>query len=170
LTEQLLTLARYDSIGDRSEPTSSLSDVISQVVSEFLPDAQARGIDLGFERLEAVAVKVDAAALGVLGRNLIDNAMRHTPRGGKIDVGVFPADQQILLRVEDTGCGIPQGDLQRVFDPFVRGSRPTGEGTGLGLAIARAIVERFGGSIALENIEKPNRSGLRVSVCFPASG
>jgi len=96
--------------------------------------------------------------------NLVDNALRHTPQGGRVDIGVFRDGAQIILQVEDTGPGIPVGDLERVFEPFVRGSRPTEEGTGLGLSIVKRIVERLKGSVTLENLP---RAGLRVTVAFP---
>ena len=72
-----------------------------------------------------------------------------------------------MLQVEDTGPGIASCDLERIFEPFFRGSRPEGDGSGLGLSIVKRVVERLGGSIALENIRGPDRSGLRVTVRLP---
>jgi len=90
--------------------------------------------------------------------------VRHTPPGGRVDIGIYREAARGILQIEDTGPGIPASDLERVFEPFVRGSRPSGEGTGLGLSIVQRIVERLQGSVALENV--PN-SGLRVTVSFP---
>jgi two-component system, OmpR family, sensor kinase len=71
-----------------------------------------------------------------------------------------------VLQVEDTGPGIAPCDLERIFEPFFRGSRPEGDGSGLGLSIVKRVVESLGGSIALENI-CGGRSGLRVTVRLP---
>jgi len=106
--------------------------------------------------------------LAVLIGNLIDNAIRHTPEGGRVDVGLCREGGQITLLVEDTGPGIPQADLARIFEPFFRGSQAADNGTGLGLSIVKRIAERLGGSVILENIASPERSGLRASVKIPA--
>jgi two-component system, OmpR family, sensor kinase len=74
-----------------------------------------------------------------------------------------------VVRIEDTGPGIVPAELERVFEPFFRGGRPTDEGTGLGLSIVRRIVEGFCGTIALENKTAPDRGGLRVTVTMPAT-
>ena len=108
----------------------------------------------------------EAAALSSVVHNLIDNALRHTPQGGRVDIGIYRQGEQVVLQIEDTGPGIAASDLERVFEPFVRGSRPTGEGTGLGLSIVKRIVERLKGAVTLENVAS---SGLRVTVSFPAA-
>ena len=105
--------------------------------------------------------------LAAIIRNLLDNALRFTPRGGTIDIGVYRQDDAAILQVEDTGPGIASGDMDRIFEPFFRGRRPEGEGTGLGLSIVKRIVDSLGGSIALENIAGVGRSGLRVTVKLP---
>ena len=109
----------------------------------------------------------EAAALSSVVHNLIDNALRHTPQGGRVDIGVYHEGARVILQIEDTGPGIPAPDLERVFEPFVRGSPPTEEGTGLGLSIVKRIVERLEGSVTLENLPK---SGLCVIVSFPDAG
>jgi two-component system OmpR family sensor kinase len=81
-------------------------------------------------------------------------------------VSLFAEYGFIVFMVKDTGSGIPDADLNRIFEPFVRGSRSQGEGSGLGLSIARRIVERCHGSIRLENKSAPG-SGLRVIVRLP---
>ncbi|MEW6640997.1 MAG: ATP-binding protein [Pseudomonadota bacterium] len=171
LLEQLLTLARYEETDRERAPANEAFDVIVKgVVSDLLPTAQARAIDLGFERLEPVAVRADTTALSVLVRNLIDNALRHTPTGGRVDIDLVQQDSAAVLRIEDTGPGIPADDLTRVFEPFVRSGRATdGDGTGLGLSIVRRIADRLGASVTLENIVRPDRSGLRVTVSLPTA-
>jgi two-component system, OmpR family, sensor kinase len=106
--------------------------------------------------------------LAVMIGNLIDNAIRHTPAGGRVDVGICREGDHVTLLVEDTGPGIPQTDLARIFEPFFRGSQPDDDGTGLGLSIVKRIAERLGGSVFLENVVSQDRSGLRASVKIPA--
>jgi two-component system, OmpR family, sensor kinase len=143
-------------------PATALDQIAKTVVSDFLPLAHAHDIDLGFERFERVSVMADATALAVLVRNLVDNALRYTPESGRINISVFANDGRGVLRIDDTGPGLAEEDLARIFEPFYRGQSAIGEGTGLGLSIVRRIVGRFAGSISVENIVAPNRTGL----CF----
>jgi two-component system OmpR family sensor kinase len=166
LLEQLLTLARYDTDDSGDSPQTEFGDVLKEVVADLLPAAQDKSIDLGFARIEPASVGLEPVALTVLARNLLDNALRHTPIGGQVDVRLFAENQFVLFTVEDTGSGIPDADLDRIFEPFFRGSRSRGEGSGLGLSIARRIVEQCHGSIRLENKSAPG-SGLRAIVRIP---
>ena len=167
LLEQLLALARYDMDRTPEAPVASLDRCAKEVVSDFMCSAMDRGVDLGFEIIEPVSVRGEPAMLSSVVHNLIDNALRHTPQGGRVDIGIYREGARVVLQIEDTGPGIPACDLERVFEPFVRGSRPVEDGTGLGLSIVKRIVERLKGSVTLENVPK---SGLRVTVAFPAAG
>lgn len=167
LLEQLLTLAKYDSEAATDPPSSEFDRIVKGVVADLLPVARDRSIDLGFIRVEAVSVRAESVALGVLARNLIDNALRHTPAGGRVDVSLFVEDEHVVFQVDDTGPGIPEVDLDRIFEPFFRGSRFRGEGTGLGLSIVRRIADQCHGSIRLENKPHSKGSGLRVRVSIP---
>jgi two-component system OmpR family sensor kinase len=102
-------------------------------------------------------------------RNLLDNAVRFTPQGGRIDVGVYGEGSEAVLQIEDSGPGIPPDDISRIFEPFFRGSRPTEDGTGLGLSIVKRIVDRLGGSIGLENMSGATTTGLRAVVRLHAA-
>jgi len=167
LLEQLLALARYES--EAATPVPVACDQIARdCVAELLPLASARDIDLGFERLEPVVVRAEATALAIVLRNLLGNAVRHTPVGGRIDVDLHRNGDTAVIRVTDSGPGIADEDLERVFEPFFRGGDQGGEGTGLGLSIARRIVDGFGGTISLENKGAPEAAGLRVTVALPA--
>ena len=97
-------------------------------------------------------------------RNLLDNALRFTPRGGRVDIRIARESAEAVLTIEDSGPGIPPGDIDRIFEPFFRGSRPLEDGTGLGLSIVKRIVDRLEGSIVLENISGPDPAGLRATV------
>ena len=121
----------------------------------------------GFEIVEPVTVRGEPAMLATMIRNLFDNALRHTPRGGRIDVGVYREDGSAVVQIEDSGPGIAAADLEKIFEPFFRGSRPQGEGAGLGLSIVKRIVESLGGGITLENIANHGQSGVRATVRLP---
>jgi two-component system OmpR family sensor kinase len=166
LLEQLLALARYEMDSPAEIPMTSLDGCAKEVVSDLLPAAMDRGIDLGFERIEPSPVRGEPAMLISVVHNLLENALRHTPQGGRVDISAYRSGECVILQIEDTGPGIPPSDIERIFEPFFRGTRPSGDGTGLGLSIVKRIVDRLGGSVALENVEK---AGLRVTVRLPAS-
>lgn len=168
LLEQLLARAKYDSDAAADPSSCEFDRIVKSVVADLLPMARDKSIDLGFVRVEAASVRAEPVALAVLARNLIDNAIRHTSAGGRVDVSLFVENEQVVFQVDDTGAGIPDADLGRIFEPFFRGSRVRGEGTGLGLSIARSIVERYGGTIGLANKRPPEENGLRVKVHLPA--
>jgi two-component system OmpR family sensor kinase len=167
LLEQLLTLARHDIESAPEAPITSLDRCAKEVVADFMPLAVDRDVDLGFAVIEPSLVRGEPATLSSVVHNLVDNALRHTPQGGRVDLGIYRDGARIILQIEDTGPGVPPSDIERVFEPFVRGSRPSGEGTGLGLSIVKRIVERLKGSVILENVPT---SGLRVTVSFPNPG
>ena len=169
LLEQLLALARHEAMptGPAEMPLAALDSAAKEVVADLLPEAADRGIDLGFALFESLTVRSEPVMLAAIIRNLLDNALRFTPRGGTIDIGIYRRDDAAILQIEDIGPGIPSTDMDQIFEPFFRGSRPTGEGTGLGLSIVKRIVDSLGGGIALENIAGAGRSGLRVTVRLP---
>jgi signal transduction histidine kinase len=84
--------------------------------------------------------------------NLIGNAIKFTPAGGRVTIGAAPRDGELLFWVADTGCGIPAGDLPRVFDRFWRASKEARHGAGLGLPITRGIIEAHGGRVWVESV------------------
>jgi two-component system OmpR family sensor kinase len=169
LLEQLLALARHEALpsGPAEMPLAALDRATKEVVADLLPEALDRGIDLGFALVEPLTVRGEPVMLSAIIRNLLDNALRFTPRGGTIDIGIYREDDAGILQVEDTGPGIASTDMDQIFEPFFRGSRPEGEGTGLGLSIVKRIVDNLGGNIALENIASAGRSGLSVTVRLP---
>jgi signal transduction histidine kinase len=116
--------------------------------------AEEAGVAIGLHTDGVPSVPGSGRDLALLVRNLIDNAVRYTPRGGRVDVSVAAEDGKVILRVADTGMGIPQRDLPRVFERFYRvdraRSRETG-GTGLGLAIVRHVAENHGGEVTVQS-------------------
>lgn len=168
LVEQLLTLARQEP-GAAAAPlqTVVLAPLARQVLADAAPLAQARGSTLELQADEQATLQGDPAALAVLLRNLVDNALRYTPAGGRVEVHLSREDGGVLLRVDDSGPGIPAAERERVFERFVRGSSAAPEtGSGLGLAIVRSIALRHGAALALGDSPA---GGLRVEVVFPAT-
>ncbi len=170
LVEQLLTLAREEpGVADRPQATIDLQALASAVVAELAPLAAAKRIDLGLNAESPVQVHGDAEALATLLSNLVDNALRYTPEGGRVDVGVAIDAGRALLSVRDSGPGIPEADRERVFDRFVRGNVAAGavRGSGLGLSIVKRIAERHGAEIVVG--PGLDGAGAGISVRFPAS-
>ena len=169
LLEQLLALARHEAAPSGEAAVVPLDRAVKDVVADVLPEATRKGIDLGFQLIEPIATLGEPVMITAMVRNLIDNAVRFTPHGGRIDVGVYREGSEAVLQIEDSGPGIPPGDIDRIFEPFFRGSRPTEDGTGLGLSIVKRIVDRLGGSIVLENMSGATLTGLRAMVRLPAA-
>ena len=171
LVEQLLALAREERGGGREHEPVALSDVAREVLEEMLPLADRRGIDLGMERADAVSVAGDREALRVLVRNLLDNAVRYSPEGGRVDVSIERQDlgsPRAVLVVSDCGPGIPITERERVFDRFYRVPGTASPGSGIGLALVRSIAAHHQALIRLD--EGDGGRGLRVSVEFAALG
>ena len=121
---------------------------------------------LGIDGDQPVWISGDFEALRAMLGNLIDNALRYTQRGGRIDVGVRTESHQPVLTVKDNGPGIPAEYRERAFDRFSRQEGSGATGSGLGLAIVKSVVLRHRATIVLESAE--NERGLRVMVRFPA--
>ena len=170
LVEQLLSLARQEPRADMARRRVRFDDLAREVVAEMVPLADARKIDLGISASQPAYVLGDSDALRTLVRNLVDNAVRYTPEGGTVDVSVQDADEPgtshgAVLRVVDTGPGIPLDERQRVFDRFYRPLGTAPPGSGLGMAIVKAISDAHGATIVLDT--DPNTRGLSVTVSFP---
>lgn len=160
LVDQLLTLARLDP-EQISPPEAVRLDLLAEeTCAAHGVAAMEAGIAL---ELDAVAVTVSGHAdmLRILLRNLVDNAIRYTPAGGRVTVAVAPG----LLSVTDTGAGIPLAERERVFDRFHRLAGQEIQGSGLGLSIVARIAERHGAIVRLS--EGEGGKGLRVEISFP---
>lgn len=152
IVRQLLLLARQEAPPE--EGAVGLVDigaVARDSVRSFVPLAETRAIDLGMGEVQPLTARLDPDQLRIVLDNLLDNAVRYTPPGGRVDVTVREAEGTALIEVSDSGPGIPSADLERVFSRFYR-VRATGvEGSGLGLAIARTAADRCRSSIELFN-------------------
>jgi len=165
LVEQLLQLSRLepDTPALKREPVD-LAELARTTVGRFSARAEDLGIDLGAAAPGPVTVTGDAQQLTVLLDNLVENALRYTPRGGKVDVSALWQGSVPCLAVADTGPGIPAAEREHVFDRFYRSAGSgAANGSGLGLAIVRAVAQRHGAQVALG--DAPG-AGLRVTVLF----
>lgn len=169
LVAQLLQLARADSQSvEIPADAIDVSEMVSEVVADLLPIARAKRIDIGAAQLSAARVRIAEPDLRAVLKNLVDNALRYTPEGGSVDLSVYPKLGRAHIEVTDTGPGIPEALLTRVFDRFFRVNQGIA-GSGLGLAIVRAIVDRHGGAISLRN-RRGGGTGLSALVTLPLAG
>jgi two-component system OmpR family sensor kinase len=167
LVEQLLTLARSDpAAGAPSLRDVDLSEAVRLAVADVVPIAVARAITLELDADAGITLRGDATALRILARNLVDNAVRYSPGGARVEVRLSATPDGPQLQVDDSGPGIPAAERSRVFDRFYRRETGTESGSGLGLAIVKAIAEQHGARVALADSPL---GGLRVTVRFAAS-
>ena len=170
LVEDLLELARSESgTFPLRRERFDLGEVATATVNSFAQRAGALGVELDLDAPEAVEVDADRGRLTQVAVNLVDNALRHTPSNGSVTVDVRRDGADALLRVRDTGIGIPYADLPRVFERFYVVDRSRARehtGTGLGLAIAKHIVEAHGGTLVAESTYG---KGAAFTVRIPAA-
>jgi two-component system OmpR family sensor kinase len=166
LLQQLLTLARQEPGSAETRQTSvNLSTLISDVVADFSIIADARNIDLGIIQRTPASIQGDAEAVRVLLNNLIDNALQHTPEGGAVDVSLSAEPSACVLSIQDSGPGIAEHELERVFDRFYRGQESQARtGSGLGLAIVKSIAQRHRATVTLQNTGKGLLAIVRFSI------
>jgi len=165
LLQQLLTLARQEpGAFEQQRAEVDLTALVRSVVTDFSIAAAARDIDLGITAATQASVVGNADALRVLFNNLIDNALRHTPDHGTVDLSIASDADVVSVTVRDSGPGIPEADLPRVFDRFYRvpSTQAQFHGSGLGLAIVKQIADAHHATVSLNNTEH----GLCASVRF----
>ncbi len=166
LIDKLFDLSRLQA--GRMEPrreSVSIEEVLL-AAEDALPDA-AGHVHLSVDPATP-ALMADAAQLERVFANLIENALRYSDRGEPVRVSVRQVGSRVVVRVSDRGPGIPEGEQQRVFEPFYRGADAARtSGSGLGLAIAKGFVEANGGTIAVESL--PGQ-GTSLVVSFPTGG
>jgi len=163
LVEQLLTLARQEAAIAPTEPVD-LSAVAQLALADVAPAAQARNMDVGLLESDVATLAGNAEALRMLARNLLDNGIKYTPPGGRVDLQVRTEGGHAVLTVEDSGPGIAHEHRERVMQRFVRETSEGAPGSGLGLAIVQAIAQAHGATVALD--ASPRLGGLKVTVRF----
>lgn len=164
LIDDLFELAKLDFKGMAlTRERFALGELASDVVQKFALAAAARGVHLGVEVAPGLPpVDADLQLIERVLENLVANALRHTPDGGRVEVRLGAAAGGVQAQVADTGCGISAQELPLVFDRHFRGAdsrRDDAAGAGLGLTIARRIVELHGGSLQVQ-------SELGQGTCF----
>lgn len=157
LVGQLLFLARHEGgLNYDSLKPGDLAPVLKQLIADFLPEAQAKSLELTYHCTPTVIpVKADISLLPQAVINLLSNACRYTPAGGKIEVSVSTVENWAIIEVKDTGVGIPPDALPHIFERFYRVDKKryeTVKGFGLGLAIAQQIVQLHGGNLEVSSI------------------
>jgi heavy metal sensor kinase len=167
VAEDLLLLSRAAAGLGTPRPRIDLEPLLLEVLDVGARLAQGTGVHVQLGDVAPAAVHADAGALGRAMRNLVENALKYTPAGGKVELFLRTANGEAVIAVQDTGIGIAPADAERIFEPFVRldaaRARETG-GTGLGLAIARSIVHAHGGTLTLES--EPG-AGSRFTIRLP---
>ncbi|MCI3206673.1 MULTISPECIES: HAMP domain-containing sensor histidine kinase [Pandoraea] len=170
LITQLLRLARADAPPVGKSMTRAMTSVdvgaaVVTAVADVLPTAIQRGIDIGADEMDDARVQAVALDVDTVVRNLVCNAVRYTPNGGRVDISTRVRGLSVDIVVMDSGPGIDESVLPRVFDRFFR-VNADGEGSGLGLAIVKAIVMRYEGTVTLRN-RRDGQSGIVATVSLP---
>jgi len=168
LVNQLMALARNEPGGQGTENFVPLdiNRLAQECTASWIHAALEKNIDLGFEGITTgETVQGDAASLGEMLGNLIDNAIRYTPAGGHITVGVNTTSQGAVLRVEDNGPGIEPQHRERVFERFYRVLGTGQSGSGLGLSIVAEVVKRHMATISLDT--GSDGRGTLINIRFP---
>ncbi|OGT57465.1 MAG: hypothetical protein A3F14_05355 [Gammaproteobacteria bacterium RIFCSPHIGHO2_12_FULL_43_28] len=164
---QLLTLSR---LGEEETLTDmkpvDLHKLATEMIALLAPHALEKDIEIELSPPPNIATVLgNDTAIGILIRNIVDNAIRYTPRGGAVNITVVDTDNQVILRVTDTGAGIPLELRERVFERFYRILGSKAPGSGLGLAIVSQIASLHHAEITLNS--PSNGHGLQFDVAFP---
>jgi signal transduction histidine kinase len=153
LVDQLLDLSAADFVKRGARRAAvPLAEVMGEIAAPFVPVAKRRGITITIDIPRRLAVRADSAVLPHAFGNLLDNALKFTPRGGAVEIRGRAEGGEGIVTVRDTGPGIAPEDLTRIFERFYRGERARSmKGTGLGLAIVSGIVKANRGRVFAEN-------------------
>lgn len=165
LVEELFELARLEALDYRPAPEPLvLAELTQDVMQKYAQRAAATGITVQMHAEgPQPLIQADIGMMERVLENLLENALRHTPDGGQVDLSVYAEPAALSLEVADTGCGIPEAELPQVFERYFKGSTSR-SGTGLGLAIARRIVELHHGEI---DVQSKQGDGSRFIVRLP---
>ena len=167
LLDQLLTLAKAQATLDLPTSPVSVHSIYRRVLEDLLPLAEAKRIDIGVVGQDDAQVLVSELDMIAVVKNLVDNAIRYTPEGGRVDLSVATREGCAVLNIQDNGPGIALAERARVFDPFYRTLGSDQWGSGLGLSIVKAIADRIGAEIALGFSDEVKGAGLCVRLSIP---
>jgi two-component system, OmpR family, sensor kinase len=165
LIEQLLTMARAQEENATNNSSISIKALLREVVEDLLPLANFKTIDLSVEG-DDVEISSQPIDLHILVKNLIENAIRYTPDNGQVEIFIRKDKNFVELTVKDSGPGISDLELERVFDPFYRVLGNNQPGSGLGLSIVKTIAKRLNIDVKIYNNSNQAGTGLSVNVKF----
>lgn len=171
LIGQLLLVARSEApLFDDPLSEVQLQQAAGEAIERHLPMSRVRNIDLGVTRLEAVAIRCAKTDIQTVLDNLLSNAIRYTPSGGKVDLAVYREHTGAVIDVIDTGIGIAVAERERIFDRFhrvltVHSMDNTVQSSGLGLAIVKSLCERYGATITVNS--GPGGMGTHFRIIWP---
>jgi signal transduction histidine kinase len=173
LVQWMLRLARAEQWssgrGRNDIGVINLTNTCEEAITRVAGLARGRGIAVELRKNGDCPVRADSEDLQIIWVNLLDNAIRHSPNQGKVELSIAHASDRAQVRVSDNGPGIPEREIPHIFDRFYRGdpsrARETG-GFGLGLALAKAFTEAYGGTIRLD---RKIRTGTSILVELPLS-
>ncbi|OGS97919.1 MAG: hypothetical protein A3F73_05265 [Gallionellales bacterium RIFCSPLOWO2_12_FULL_59_22] len=164
LIDQLLTLARVDALDNRTAETCQPRAIAAEAIAAMAPGALEKGVQIELLESDEVAVRGNPELLRILLRNLIDNAVRHTPSGTIVRVNVVSEQDAACLSVSDNGPGIPEEERSKVMERFYRPLGTQAGGSGLGLSIVKRIAEVHEATLRMRAASEGK--GLCVTVCF----
>ena len=164
LLAQLLALSKAQAAAEQPKIPLSVQQLYRRVLEDFIPVAYEKQIDIGVVNAQDAQILANELDVITLLKNLVDNAIRYTPRGGRVDLAVEVTNGHVILKVSDTGPGIHLLERERVFDAFYRSLGSDQIGSGLGLSIVKAISDRMGAEVQLDYSDLMKKSGLLVSV------
>ncbi len=167
LLDQLLTLAKVQAIPGLPTSPVSVQGIYRRVLEDLMPLADAKRIDIGVEGEQDAQVWVSELDMIAVVKNLVDNAIRYTPTGGRVDLSVTMRERCAVLSIQDNGPGIALAEQKRVFDPFYRILGSDQVGSGLGLSIVKTISDRIGAEIQLGFSGEVKGSGLCICILIP---
>jgi two-component system OmpR family sensor kinase len=165
LSEQLLSIARTDSTAGPITDKTDLHHGLEEAIQLYAAAAQAAEVDVRLESEAPVSVPGNARRLSLILGNLLDNAIRYSPRGGRVQVQSSIAGERARIEIWDEGAGLPPQELERVFERFYRAPGDASNGSGLGLSTVDSVVRQLGGTVWLEN--RTDRSGLIATLTLP---
>jgi two-component system sensor histidine kinase TctE len=166
LVTQMLSLARAGG-GDQAVPMDAVlvDSLLRELAEDWTPRMLGKHMDFGFETDAPAPVTGNAFLLREMLNNLLDNALRYTPEGGRITARVAQHGDFVIVEIEDSGIGIPDADAEQIFEPFYRAENAGADGSGLGLAIVREVAQLHHADVSLR--PAPGGNGTVARVVFP---
>ncbi|MDO5638897.1 MAG: HAMP domain-containing sensor histidine kinase [Neisseria sp.] len=170
LLNQLLSMARAQNTPRQAAADTALLPLLRSLYADALPLIEQKKLDVGVSVAQDYRLAIEQADLHGILKNLLENAIRYTPQGGRIDIGCEEtSDGRLNISVRDSGCGIPAAERERVFEPFYRVAHAE-TGSGLGLSIVKTLCDKWGLHISLADAEAggaSGQSGLAAVVTWP---